>query len=61
MARLGQAMINVVLSAGQNETVASESSLFRNQLLDLRCCPTVAFGISEMGSVVGQHGVDLVR
>ena len=47
--RLGQAMSNAVVSAGQNETVATEPSLFRNQLLDLSCRPTVAFWIGEMG------------
>lgn len=61
MVRFGQAMVDVVLSTGQNEAMAAEPGLLRNQLLDLGRRPIIASGVSEMGSVVGQHGVDPVR
>jgi len=61
MVRPGQAMVDVVLRTGQNAAMAVEPGLLHNQLLDLGRRPTVALGVGEMGPVVGQHGLDLVR
>ena len=58
--RLGQAVINFILSACQDKPMAPKPSFFRDQPPDLGGGPAVTFGIREMGPVVSQHCMDFV-
>ena len=58
---LCESVINIVLGAGQNEPMATEPCVFSNQPPNLRGSPVIALRISEVGAVVGEHRMDLVR
>src|SRR5215470_11143457 len=57
----GQAMIDVVESAGDIEGMSPEWLLPLDHGFDISHAPTLATWIGEVGAVVRQNGVDLVR
>ncbi len=61
MARLGEAMVDVVLGAGEFKGVGVEKAPRREFGFDFVGSETVARGFGEMRAVVGEHGVDFVR
>ena len=60
MFRLGQAMFNVILRASQIKGVASEKFLFLKHVSDFGYAPSLALGIGEMGTVIGQDSMDFI-
>ena len=56
----GQAMIDVRASAGEFESMRAKRSPLREHLLDFRRIPSLAAGIGEVNSVIGEHRVDFV-
>src|SRR5208283_2046563 len=60
MLRLRQPMVDVVAGACELEGVRAESPSLDEHLLDLRRAPSLAGGVSEMNSIVGEHRMDLV-
>jgi hypothetical protein len=58
--RFGQPMIDIVEGAGVFEGMREEGFLVSDHLLDLDRRPGFAGGVGEVGSVVGEDGVDLV-
>ena len=61
MLRLRQPVVDIVEGAGLCEGLRSEGLLLGDHLPDFHRRPGVASGISEVGSVVGEDRVDLVR
>ena len=60
MFRLGQSVVDVVLSAGELEGMGHEDFSPLHGQLDFGRGRAGVSGRSEMGSVIGKHGVDLV-
>ena len=61
MLRLRQPVVNIIGGEGIFEGMRSEGLLLGDHLPDFHRRPGVASGISEVGSVVGEDRVDLVR
>ncbi len=61
MARLGQAVIDVILGTGELERMRPEDLAPRDRLFDQRGGGADVARCGEVGSIVGEHGVDLVR
>jgi len=61
MVGLGEPVVDVGLGTGVFEGVGSEQRACGQRSLDLLGCRVGASGRRELGAVVGQHGVDLVR
>lgn len=61
VARLGEPVVDVVLRACEREGVAAEALACGDRRLDLFDRGARVLGIDEMDSVVGEHGVHLVR
>jgi len=61
MVRLGQAMIDVVLRAGEREGMAAKARLLGEEPLDLGRRPAVALGVGEVRAVIGERRVDAMR
>lgn len=61
MVGLGEQVVDVGLGAGVFEGVGSEQLAGGQRSLDLLGRRVGASGSRELGAVVGQHGVDLVR
>ena len=59
--RSGEAVVDVGLGAGELEGVSAEEFAALESEFDLRSCGTAIAGRGEVDSVVGEHGVDLVR
>ena len=59
MLGLGQAMIDIVEGASKFEGMREEGLSLGDHVLDLGSGPGVAGGIGEVGSVVGEDGVNL--
>ena len=60
MVGLCEAMVDVLLGAGQIEGVTAEYLLDRQHRLDFLDGPTLPFRVGELGPVIRQRGVDLV-
>jgi hypothetical protein len=60
MLGLGEAMIDIVLSAGQFENMSTEEFLAGHDRLDLCRSPACAAWIGEVDTIVGEHGMDFV-
>lgn len=58
---LGEAVVDVGLGAGELEGVGAEEFSPLDRELDFRSGGTAITGRGEMHSVVGEHGMDLVR
>ena len=61
MLGLGQAMIDIVAGAGHVEGMSPEWFLSFDHGFDIGHSPTLTAWIGEVGAVVRQNGVDLVR
>src|SRR5258707_5837581 len=60
MVKFGQAMVDVVLRAGEVECMCAKQLMASEHLLNLTHTPA-AVRSRELKAVVGQHGVDTVR
>jgi hypothetical protein len=61
MARLGQAMIDVILGTSVLKGMSAEDLASFHGFFDQRGCRTGVARRGEVGAVVGEHGVHLVR
>ena len=57
--RLGEEMVDIVLSANQLEDMCTEEFLACHRRLDLCRAPACAVWIGEV-DVIGEHGVDFL-
>src|SRR6266481_6530262 len=57
---LGEAVVDVVLGAGEFEGMSAEHLATLDHSLDLGWPPAIAAGIGEVRAVIGQDGVDFV-
>ena len=59
--RLGRAMINIVARTGEFECVGSEQFAIGDRLSDQRHCRAAGTWRGEVGAIIREHRVDLVR
>jgi hypothetical protein len=60
MARFGQPMFDIKISAGKFEGMDADRNTLRLHFLDVIRGPSIAAGIGKMGAVIGQDGMNLV-
>lgn len=59
MARFGQPMFDIKISAGKFEGMDADRNTLRPHFLDVIRGPSIAAGIGKIGAVIGQDGINL--